>query len=72
MLTFKLTDSGDSNFFFEERKDVPADEPYVITWKGVSLKEGKDASALRFFFDFGGSPGGTKVKISKIILKEAK
>ena len=71
-VTFKLTDSGDSNFFFEERKDVPADEPYVITWKGVSLKEGKDASALRFFFDFGGSPGGTKVKISKIILKEAK
>ena len=70
-VTFKLTDSGDSNFFFEERKNVPADEPYVITWKGVSLKEGVDATALRFFFDFGGSPGGSKVKISKIVLKES-
>lgn len=70
-VTFKLTDSGDSNYFFEQRIDVPADEPYVLTWKNVSLKEGVDASAIRFFFDFGGSPGGTKVKISKIIFKEA-
>ena len=37
---------------------------------GVTLKEGTDASAIRLFFDFGGSPGGTNVKISKIILKE--
>ncbi len=69
-VTFKLTDSGDTNFLFEQRIDVTGDEPNVMTWKGVSLKEGKDASALRFFFDFGGSPGGSKVKISKIVLKE--
>ena len=70
-VTFKLTDSGDSNFFFEVRKDVEADTPNVFTWKNVTLAEGKDASALRFFFDFGGSPGGANVKISKIVLKEA-
>ena len=70
-VTFKLTDSGDNNFFFAERKDVAADTPNVFTWKNVKLAEGTDASALRFFFDFGGSPGGAHVKISKIVLKEA-
>ncbi len=69
-VTFKLTDAGDTNFFFEERVDVPADEPFVFTRTGVTLKEEKDASAIRMFFDFGGSPAGTKVKISKIIFKE--
>ena len=43
----------------------------MFTWNGVSLKEGTDASAIRLFFDFGGSPGGTNVKISKIVFKEA-
>lgn len=71
-VTFKLTDSGDSNFFFENRKDVTADTPNVFTWKNVMLAQGADATALRFFFDFGGSPGGAHVKISKIVLKEAK
>ena len=70
-VTFKLTDSGDNNFFFAERKDVAADTPNVFTWKNVMLAEGTDASTLRFFFDFGGSPGGAHVKISKIVLKEA-
>ena len=70
-VTIKLTDSGDTNFFCEGRHDIKADEPYVYTLKGATLKEGKDASAIRLFFDFGGSPAGTKVKISKIIFKEA-
>ena len=69
-VTFKLTDSGDTNFFFEERIDVPGGEPFTFTRKGVTLREGTDASAIRMFFDFGGSPSGTHVKISKIILKE--
>jgi hypothetical protein len=69
-VTFKLTDAGDTNYFFEERVDVSADEPFVFTRTGVTLKEEKDASAIRMFFDFGGSPAGTKVKISKIIFKE--
>jgi len=70
-VTIKLTDSGDNNFFCEGRHDIKADEPYVYTLKGATLKEGTDASAIRLFFDFGGSPAGTKVKISKIVFKEA-
>ena len=70
-VTIKLTDSGDTNFFCEGRHDITADEPFVYTLKGATLKEGTDASAIRLFFDFGGSPAGTKVKISKIIFKEA-
>ena len=70
-VTIKLTDSGDSNFFCEGRHDIKADEPYVFTLKNATLKEGTDASAIRLFFDFGGSPAGTHVKISKIIFKEA-
>ena len=70
-VTIKLTDAGDSNFFCEGRHDIKADEPYVYTLKGATLKEGTDATAIRLFFDFGGSPAGTKVKISKIVFKEA-
>ena len=70
-VTIKLTDAGDSNFFCEGRHDIKADEPYVFTLKGATLKEGQDATAIRLFFDFGGSPAGTHVKISKIVFKEA-
>jgi len=69
-VTMKLTDAGDTNFFVEERNDVSAGAN-TFSWSGVSLKEGTDASAIRLFFDFGGSPGGTNVKISKIVFKEA-
>jgi len=70
-VTIKLTDAGDTNYFCEGRHDIPADEPYIFTLKGTTLNEGTDATAIRLFFDFGGSPGGTTVKISKIIFKEA-
>ena len=70
-VTIKLTDSGDSNFFCEGRHDIKADEPYIFTLKNAKLKDGADASAIRLFFDFGGSTPGTKVKISKIVFKEA-
>ncbi len=69
-VTIKLTDAGDTNFFCEGRHDIPGGEPFVFTLKGATLKEGTDASAIRLFFDFGGSPAGTHVKISKIIFKE--
>ena len=70
-VTIKLTDSGDTNFFCEGRHDIKADEPFVFTLKNAKLKEGTDASAIRLFFDFGGSTPGANVKISKIIFKEA-
>ena len=69
-VTMKLTDAGDSNWFIEERHDVAADEKQTFTWKGVQTHEGADATAIRLFFDFGGSPGGAKVKISNIVFKE--
>ena len=70
-VTVKLTDAGDSNFFCEGRHDVKADEPFIFKLEGATLKEGKDAEAIRLFFDFGGSPAGTHVKISKIYFEEA-
>ena len=70
-VTIKLTDSGDTNFFCEGRHDVKADEPFIFKLTGATLKEGVDATAIRLFFDFGGSPAGTHVKISKIVFKEA-
>jgi len=70
-VTIKLTDAGDTNFFCEGRHDIKADEPFIYTLKYATLKEGADASAIRLFFDFGGSPAGANVKISKIIFKEA-
>ena len=70
-VTIKLTDSGDNNFFCQDRHDVKADEPYVYTLKNAKLAEGIDASAIRLFFDFGGSTPGANVKISKIVFKEA-
>jgi hypothetical protein len=70
-VTFKLTDAGDTNFFIEERNDVAGGEPFILKREGVTLKEGTDAEAIRLFFDFGGSPGGANVKISKIYFEEA-
>ena len=69
-VTIKLTDSGDSNFFCEGRHDVKADEPFIYKLTGATLKDGVDATAIRLFFDFGGSTGGTHVKISKIYFEE--
>ena len=70
-VTFKLTDAGDSNYFFEERQDVSADEPFIFKREGLTLKDGLDADAIRMFFDFGGSPAGTHITISKIYFEEA-
>ena len=69
-VTFKLTDAGDTNCFVEERNDVVSGEPFILKRSGVTLKEGIDAKAIRLFFDFGGSLGGTNVKISKIYFGE--
>ena len=70
-VTIKLTDSGDTNFFCQDRHDISGGDTFVYTLKGATLAEGTDASAIRLFFDFGGSPGGANVKISKIVFKEA-
>lgn len=70
-VTLKLTDgASDDNFFFVDRHDIVADKPYIFKAEGVSLSAG-NADALTFVFDFGGTPEGTKVKISKIYMEEA-
>lgn len=71
-VTIKLTESDDAekhdnNFFFADRHNVPGGEPYIYTVKNVKLPL-NDAHALSLFFDFGGTPVGTTVKISNIVL----
>lgn len=76
-VTIKLTETNDpdgtkhdNNFFFGDRHAVKADEPFVYTAKGVKLAQ-NDAHALSLIFDFGGTPVGTKITISDIILEKA-
>ena len=74
-VTVKLTETDDAekhdnNFFTADRHDVEAYEPLTITYTGLQLPL-NDAHALSFFFDFGGCPAGTHVKISDIIFRKS-
>ena len=70
-VTIKLTDTvDDQNFFTADRHNITTDEPYVFTLKGAKLSKGEDSPALSLFFDFGGTPAGTHVTISDIILEK--
>ena len=72
-VTIKLTQSDhpdgtkhDKNFFFEARRAITADKPFTYKVTGAKLPLG-DAASLSLFFDFGGTPAGTHIKISDII-----
>ena len=72
-LTIKLTETDDAdgtkhdnNFFFADRHDVTADKAFTYKVTGANLPQ-NDAHALSLFFDFGGTPAGTHVKIKDII-----
>ncbi len=65
----ETTAKHDGNYFFADRHDVKAYTPYVYTMKGVKLSQ-NDAHALSLFFDFGGTPAGTNIKISNIVFKK--
>ena len=76
-VTIKLTETDDAdgtkhddNYFFADRHDIKADVPYIFKANAVSLPK-NDAHALSLFFDFGGTPVGTNIKISKIYFEEA-
>ena len=75
-VTIKLTESDegdtkhDNNFYFADRHNVKADEPFVYKMSGVKLPL-NDAHALSLFFDFGGSPIGAHIVISDIIFEKA-
>ncbi len=73
-VTIKFTETDDEtkhddNFFFADRHDIKADVPYIYKAEGVTLPK-NDAHALSLFFDFGGTPVGTHIKISKIYFEE--
>ena len=75
-VTIKLTETDDTdgtkhddNFFFADRHDIKADVPFIYKAEGVSLPK-NDAHALSLFFDFGGSPIGTNIKICNIYFEE--
>ena len=71
-VTIKLTDRvDDGNYFCADRHDVKADEPFVYTLKGATLSKGEPSASLSLFFDFGGTPVGTNIVISDIILEKA-
>ena len=70
-MTIKLTETGeDNNFFFADRHVISADKAYIYKAENVSLPQ-QDAAKLSLFLDFGGTPVGTVVKVSKIYLEEA-
>ncbi len=70
-LTIKLTETGeDNNFFFADRHEVAADKAYIYKAENVVLPQ-QDAAKLSLFLDFGGTPAGTVVKVSKIYFEEA-
>lgn len=76
-VTIKVTETNeseevkhDTNFFFDNRHAITADKPFVYSAKGVTLPL-NDAHALSLVLDFGGTPAGTKVKISNIIFSKA-
>lgn len=70
-VTIKLTEDGDdNNFFFGDRHNVTADKAFVYSAKGVTLPI-NDAKALMLVLDFGGTPGGTNVKVSEIVFSKA-
>lgn len=76
-VTIKLTETDeseenkhDNNFFFADRHDITGGKPFVYSVKNKTLSM-NDAHALTLVFDFGGTPAGTKVKISDIIFSKA-
>lgn len=57
----------DNNFFFAEEKPVPAGQTRIWFSK---VKAPEAMHAVSMFFDFGGNPDGTEVKVSNIILQK--
>ena len=70
-VTFKCVKPGggdnDNIFYMADRVVVPAYEE--VTYKWVN-KDGIDIENMTIFFDFGGNPAGTTVKIKDIIVQE--
>lgn len=57
----------DTNFYFDGRHNLKADEPYTYKVSGCTLPK-NDGHAMSLVLDFGGSPAGTHVEVKDIIL----
>ena len=70
-VTFKLVLDGggdnDSVFYFEERHDLAAFEPFEFRKPDMP---GIDMNAIALFFDFGGNPAGAEVEIKDVCFQE--
>ncbi len=68
---FKLTEDGnDDNFFFAKEQDLVAGAETRVVVRQCKL--GSPAEKMKLFFDFGGNPNNTEIKITKIILQTHK
>lgn len=68
---FKLTDAtDDNNFFFAKEQALTAGGETRVVVRQCKL--GNPADKMKLFFDFGGNPNNTEIKISKIILQTHK
>lgn len=68
---FKLTDaSDDNNFFFAKEQDLVGGGETRVVVRQCTL--GAPAEKMKLFFDFGGNPNNTEIKITKIILQTHK
>lgn len=66
--TVKLVKNGDDGlFFFEERIDLAASEPYYFVRDNL---KGIDMDAVTLVLDFGGAPAETEVQLADVVLKE--
>ena len=67
----KLTDANDdNNFFFANEKDLVAGGETRVVARQCKL--GNPAESLKLFFDFGGNPTNTEIRITKIIFQTHK
>ena len=67
----KLTDaSHDDNFFFANEKELVAGGETRFVVRQCKLP--KPAEKMKLFFDFGGNPTNTEIRITKIILQTHK
>ena len=67
----KLTDANDdNNFFFANEKELIAGGETRVVARQCKLDNA--AESLKLFFDFGGCPNNTEIRITKIILQTHK
>lgn len=60
----------DNNFFFADEEQVAGSTQYKFWRTKVKPSMGEAMHAVNMFFDFGGNPAGSEIKVSKMILQK--